>query len=179
MKCIAAVARAAKAPFVIEPIDVPEPAEDEVLVRIVGVGICATDLASRDGSLGAPFPSVFGHEGAGVVERVGSCVTKVKPGDHVVLAPASDGVCEQCQCGAPMYCERFNELNLQTRPDPRWSALLADGGRAALKYFGQSSFAHLALAGERNTVKVRKDVPLKILGPGRTHQTPRQLLLRA
>ena len=100
MKCIAAVARAAKAPFVIEPIDMPEPAEDEVLVRIVGVGICATDLASRDGLLGAPFPSVFGHEGAGVVKRVGSCVTKVKPGDHVVLAPASDGVCEQCQSGA-------------------------------------------------------------------------------
>ncbi len=165
MKCTAAVARAAKAPFLIEQIDVPEPAEDEVLVRIVGVGICATDLASRDGLLGAPFPSVFGHEGAGVVERVGSRVTKVKPGDNVVLAPASDGVCEQCQRGAPMYCERFIELNLQTRPDPRWTAPLADGGRAALKYFGQSSFAHLALAGERNTVKVRNDVPLKTLGP--------------
>ena len=77
MRCIAAVARAAKAPFVIEPIDVPEPAKDEVLVRIVGVGICATDLASRDGLLGAPFPSVFGHERAGVVERVGSRVMKV------------------------------------------------------------------------------------------------------
>src|SRR5262249_45607465 len=125
----------------------------------------ATDLASRDGLLGAPFPSVFGHEGAGVVERVGSCVTKVKPGDHVVLAPASDGVCEQCQRGAPMYCERFNELNLQTPPDPRCTAPLANGGHAALKYFGQSSFAHFALAGERNAVKVRNDVPLKILGP--------------
>src|SRR5262245_21181042 len=165
MKRNAAVARAAKAPFVIEPIDVPEPAEDEVLVRIVGVGICATDLASRDGLLGAPFPSVFGHEGAGVVERVGSCVTKVKPGDHVVLAPASDGACEQCQRGAPMYCERFNELNLQTRPDPRCTVPLAGGGHAVLKYFGQSSFAHFALANERNTVKVRKDIPLKILGP--------------
>jgi aryl-alcohol dehydrogenase len=165
MRCIAAVARAAKAPFVIEPIDVPEPAEDEVLVRIVGVGICATDLASRDGLLGAPFPSVFGHEGAGVVERVGRCITKVKPGDHVVLAPASDGVCEQCQCSAPMYCDRFNELNLQTPPDPRCTAPLANGGHAVLKYFGQSSFAHFALAGERNTVKVPNDVPLKILGP--------------
>jgi aryl-alcohol dehydrogenase len=164
MKCLAAVARAAKAPFVIEEIDVPEPAEDEVLVRIVGVGICQTDLASRDGLLGAPFPSVFGHEGAGVVERVGHCVTKLKPGDHVVLAPASDGFCEQCQGGAPMYCERFNELNFQRSPDQR-SAPLANGGHAYLKYFGQSSFAHLALASERNAVKVRKDVPLKILGP--------------
>jgi Zn-dependent alcohol dehydrogenase len=56
---------------VIEPIDVPEPADDGVLVRIVGVGICATDLASRDGLLGAPLPSGFGHEGADIVERVG------------------------------------------------------------------------------------------------------------
>src|SRR5262249_12905512 len=164
MKCNAAVVRAAKAPFVIEQIDVPEPAEDEVLVRIVGVGICHTDLASRDGLLGSPFPSVFGHEGAGVVERVGHCVTKLKPGDHVVLAPASDGTCEQCLSGAPMYCERFSELNFQTRPDPRCVAPLGGGG-AFLKDFGQSSFSHIALANERNAVKVRKDVPLKILGP--------------
>jgi aryl-alcohol dehydrogenase len=165
MRWVAGVARAAKAPFVIEPMDVPEPAEDEVLVRIVGVGICATNLAGRDGLLGAPFPSVFGHEGAGVVERVGRCDMKVKPADYVVLAPSSDGVCEQCQRGAPTYCERFNELNLQTPPDPRCTAPLANGGHAVLKYFGQSSFAHFALAGERNTVQVRNDVPLEILGP--------------
>src|SRR5262245_50922998 len=164
MKCPAAVVRAATQPFVIEEIVIPEPAEEEVLVRIVGVGICHTDIASRNGLLGSPFPSVFGHEGAGIVERVGSCVTKVKAGDHVVLAPASDGRCEQCQGGAPMYCERFNELNLQTGPDQRTAPLTA-GGRAHIKYFGQSSFAHLALANERNAVKVRKDVPLKYLGP--------------
>src|SRR5947209_17880075 len=133
MKCPAAVVRAVKkAPFALEEIDLPEPADDEVRVRIAGVGICHTDLASRDGLLGAPFPSVFGHEGAGVVERVGGCVTKVRPGDHVVLAPASDGVCEQCLGGAPMYCERFGELNLQTGADRR-SAALGGGGRACLK----------------------------------------------
>ncbi len=160
MKSLAAVVHAAKTPFVIEEIDVPDPAQDEVLVRIVAVGICHTDIASRDGILGSPFPSVFGHEGAGVVERVGDCVTKVKAGDHVVLAPASDGSCEQCQAGAPMYCERFNELNLQAGRNLR-----TGGNHAFLKYFGQSSFAHLALANERNAVKVRKDIPLKILGP--------------
>jgi aryl-alcohol dehydrogenase len=164
VKCPAAVVRTACAPFVIEQLDVPEPTDDEVLVRIAGVGICATDLASKDGMLSAPFPSVFGHEGAGVVERVGSAVTNVQPGDHVVLVPASDGVCEQCQSCAPMYCERVNELNFQQGPDRR-SAPLASGGRAFLKYFGQSSFAHLALASERNAIKVRADVPLKVLGP--------------
>ena len=64
-----------------------------------------------------------------------------------------------------MYCERFSELNFQTLPDPRCTAPLANGGQAFLKYFGQSSFSHFALAGERNAVKVRKDVPLRILGP--------------
>jgi aryl-alcohol dehydrogenase len=164
MKCQAAVVHAANSPFVIEEIDVPEPADDEVLVRITAVGICPTDITSKDGLLGAPFPAVFGHEGAGVVERVGVCVTKIAPGDHVVLAPASDGVCEQCQRGAPMYCERFNELNFQTAPTQR-SVQLVNGGQAFVKYFGQSSFAHLALANERNAVKVRKDAPLKLLGP--------------
>ena len=164
MKCLAAVVHAPKAPFVIEEIDLPGPADDEVVVRITAAGICHTDIASRDGLLGASFPSVFGHEGAGVVERVGNCVTRLKPGDHVVLAPASDGVCEQCQGGAPMYCERFNELNFQTGLNRR-VATLARGGHAFVKYFGQSSFAQLALASERNAVKVRRDVPLKVLGP--------------
>src|SRR5262249_1920038 len=106
-----------KAPFAIEQIDVPNPGDDEVIVRIVGVGICHTDIASRDGVLGARFPTILGHEGAGIVERVGICVTKLKPGDHVVLAPASDGICEQCLTGSPMYCERFNDLNFQTRTE--------------------------------------------------------------
>ncbi|MBW9051063.1 NAD(P)-dependent alcohol dehydrogenase [Rhizobium mesosinicum] len=164
MKTVAAVSRQAKEPFSIEEIELPEPVGNEVLVQIRGVGICHTDLASRDGTLGAPFPAVFGHEGAGVVLRVGPAVTKLKKGDHVVLAPASDGTCKHCQSGQPMYCEHFTDLNFQTDPAER-AAKLSDGTSAALRYFGQSSFAHYALASERNTVKVRNDVPLEILGP--------------
>ncbi|MBO9708039.1 MAG: NAD(P)-dependent alcohol dehydrogenase [Caulobacter sp.] len=164
MKSLAAVVRTPKTPFVLETVDLPEPGPREVLVRVVGVGVCHTDLASRDGLLGAPFPAIFGHEGAGVVEAIGSAVTKLAVGDHVVLAPASDGTCHQCETGAPMYCDHFNALNFQTDPDgPR--ARLDDGAQAYLKYFGQSSFGQYALAGERNAVKVRKDVPLHLLGP--------------
>src|SRR6267154_2673500 len=136
MNSIAAVVYAAGAPFSIEEIDLPDPGPRDVLVRIVGVGICHTDISSRDGHLGAPFPSIFGHEGAGVVEGVGGNVTKVAPGDHVVLVPASDGSCHHCQCGAPMYCESALELNFQTDPK-RSTARLADGGLAYLRYFGQ------------------------------------------
>lgn len=63
-----------------------------------------------------------------------------------------------------MYCEHFLELNFQAGKNGR-TAQLADGRSAFIKYFGQSSFAHYALAGERNVVKVRKDLPLKLLGP--------------
>jgi len=164
MKTPAAVAHSLRSPFVVEDVELPELHHADVLVRIVGVGICHTDLASRDGQLPAQFPAILGHEGAGVVERVGGQVKKVVPGDHVVLAPDSDGTCEQCASGEPTSCERFLELNFQTGTDGR-TARLADGRRASIKYFGQSSFAHYAVAGERGVVKVRKDLPLRVLGP--------------
>ena len=72
--------------FKIEQLDLSDPKDDEVLVRIVASGICHTDLAARDQHLPIPPPSVLGHEGAGVVEKVGKRVTKVKPGDHVALS---------------------------------------------------------------------------------------------
>ncbi len=164
MKSTAAVAHSLRSPFVVEEVELPDLQQTDVLVRIVAVGVCHTDIASRDGQLPAPFPAIFGHEGAGVVERVGDQVRKVTPGDHVVLAPDSDGTCEQCASGEPMYCEHFLELNFQAGTNGT-TAQLADGQRASIKYFGQSSFAHYAVASERSVVKVRKDLPLKLLGP--------------
>ncbi len=164
MKTQAVVCRQPSQPFVIEEVDLPEVGAGEVLVRIVATGLCHTDLASRDGLLGQPFPSIFGHEGAGVVEAIGPGVTKVVVGDHVVLAPMSDGTCTECQRGAPMYCQRFDQLNLLTLPEGQ-TATLSDGSSARIKYFGQSSFARHALSFERNTVKVPKDVDLTLLGP--------------
>jgi len=164
MKTIAAVCHEPKAPFSIEAVELPEVGPGEVLVRIVATGLCHTDLGSRDGVLGQPFPSILGHEGAGVVDAVGVGVTKVAPGDHVVLAPMSDGTCAQCQSGAPMYCEAMPALNLMAEPTGP-VAMLSDGTGARIKFFGQSSFAHHALAHERNTVKVAQDVPLELLGP--------------
>ena len=164
MKSTAAVAHTLRSPFVVEEVELPDLQPTEVLVRIVAVGICHTDIGSRDGQLPAPFPAIFGHEGSGVVERVGDLVRKVAPGDHVVLAPDSDGTCQQCASGEPTYCERFLELNFQAGTNGR-TALLPDGRRASIKYFGQSSFAHYAVVSERSVVRVRKDLPLKLLGP--------------
>src|SRR5918995_5220859 len=133
MKSTAAVAHSLRGPFVVEEVNLPDLQHTDVLVRIAAVGICHTDIASRDGQLPAPFPSIFGHEGAGVIERVGHRVTKVRPGDHVVLAPDSDGTCRQCASGEPTYCDRNLELNFQAGADGR-SATLTDGRRVSIKY---------------------------------------------
>src|SRR5438309_4219783 len=101
---VAAVVKAKGEPFKIEQVQLDEPREDEVLVRVVGAGVCHTDLICRDQWYPVPLPSVFGHEGSGVVEQVGSGVRKVAPGDHVVLTFSSCGICKPCQKGHPAYC---------------------------------------------------------------------------
>ena len=164
MQSLAAVAPDVKKPFSLEYIDIPEPRDDEVLVKIVAVGICHTDISSKDGILPAPYPSVFGHEGSGVVEKVGAGVKDVAPGDHVVLSPAFCGTCPLCFSGEPMYCQDFFGLNFQADPNGM-KAGGTEGKQVFLKYFGQSSLSQYALASSRNAVKVRKDVPLNILGP--------------
>jgi aryl-alcohol dehydrogenase len=166
MKIKAAVVFEQSGSFSIEQLDLSDPNDDEVLVRIVGVGICHTDLAARDGHLPIPPPpSVFGHEGAGVVEKVGARVTKVKPGDHVVLAWDYCGACTSCKAGKVLYCLNLFLHNFHgARPDG--TTTLRKGDQAIHgAFFCQSSFADFALANERNIVKVREDVPLEILGP--------------
>jgi len=151
--------------FRIEQLDLSDPRDGEVLVRIVASGICHTDLAARDQHLPIPLPSVLGHEGAGVVEKVGKGVIKVKPGDHVALSWMSCGECASCKAGKDPYCESFLPLNFSgARPDG--TTTLRKGDQVIHgSFFGQSAFASFALATERNIVKVPKDIPLEILGP--------------
>jgi aryl-alcohol dehydrogenase len=166
MEIKAAVIFETSGEFRIERLELCDPNDDEVLVRIVGVGICHTDLVARDGHLPIPPPpSVFGHEGAGVVEKVGARVTKVKPGDHVVLAWDCCGACPSCKAGNDPYCVNFFLHNFHgARPDG--SSTLRKGDQVIHgSFFCQSSFADFALANERNVVKVQDDVPLEILAP--------------
>ena len=166
MEIKAAVIFETSGPFRIEQLELCDPNDDEVLVRIVGAGICGTDLGAQHGHLPIPPPpSVFGHEGAGVVEKVGTRVTKVKPGDHVVLAWDYCGTCSSCKVGKELYCLDFFRYNFHgARPDG--TSTLHKGDQVVHgSFLGQSSFANMALANERNVVKVPKDVPLEILGP--------------
>lgn len=167
MEIKAAVLPAFKQQFKIDTINLDtELRTEEVLVKIVATGLCHTDLAVRDELLPFAIPAILGHEGAGIVERVGSSVTKVKPGDHVVLAPASCGKCSYCKSGHQSYCINFFPLNFGgKRTDGSCPYHNHDGENVTGFFFGQSSFATYSLASENNIVKVPADVPLEILGP--------------
>jgi len=160
----AAVLRKLAKPFKIETLTLDSPRPDEVLVRIVATGVCHTDIAVQH-RIGTPLPSILGHEGAGVVERVGAGVRKVRVGDHVVLSFMSCGRCRQCQRGEPAYCEKQGELNFTAAREDGSVSAHGRNGDVRNHFFGQSSFATYALANERNVVKVPKSARLELLGP--------------
>lgn len=162
----AAVVESAGAGFTFSDVELADPRPDEVLVRIVAAGVCHTDLGVAGGHLPFPLPGVLGHEGAGVVEATGSAVTRVRPGDQVLLSFTSCGTCANCRDGHPAYCATWLPLNLigGTRADGS-ATLSRDGENLGGHFFGQSSFARHALVDERSLVKVPADAPLDLLAP--------------
>jgi aryl-alcohol dehydrogenase len=119
----------------------------------------------RDQWYAVPLPAVLGHEGAGVVERVGANVAKVVAGDRVGMSFGSCGTCPACVTGRPTYCHDFFARNFGgSRPDGT-TALWRGGEPIHSHFFGQSSFATYAVATERNVVKLDDDVPLEIAAP--------------
>jgi aryl-alcohol dehydrogenase len=168
MQITAAICREPHGGFTLETAELEPPRTDEVLVRIVGAGVCHTDMAVRDRQLPVPLPLVLGHEGSGIVEMVGADVTSVAPGDRVVLSFASCGTCPNCDDHVPAYCYQFGLLNFSGGRSDGSSAITIDGERINANFFGQSSFATHALAFARNVVKVPASaatVPLELLGP--------------
>ena len=159
MHITAAVARNARGPFSIEPLDLEEPRKDEILVRVVAAGLSHVDLLGRDQDLPVPLPAVLGREGAGRVERVGAEVARFVPGDRVILTPSATAD------NALLYEADLLGLNLSgSRPDGS-SPLRRNTEQIAGVFFGQSSLASHALVTERNTVKIDDDVPFPILAP--------------
>lgn len=165
MQATAAVARAPGADFTLETVELDEPRADEILVRVAAVGVCHTDLVAREGAMPFSLPAVLGHEGAGVVERVGAAVTKVAPGDRVAMTFRSCGQCDRCMSGDPAYCYSMPALNyIGMRPDG--SKAIRQGETAvSSNFFGQSSFATYALAYERNVLKLPDDLPFPLAAP--------------
>jgi aryl-alcohol dehydrogenase len=166
VKITAAVVPARSAPFELQTLDLAGPQADEVLVRIVATGMCHTDLHARDGYFpNLPYPIVCGHEGAGIVEEVGSAVADLAPGDPVVISFPWCGDCEPCRTERPSYCVEGRALKSSGRRRDGSTAMSRDGMPVYSCFFQQSSFATFAVAPAKDVVKIRRDAPLELMGP--------------
>ena len=162
MKTRAAVAFEAKKPLEIVELDLEGPKAGEVLVEIMATGICHTDAYTLDGfdSEGI-FPSVLGHEGAGIVREVGAGVTSVKPGDHVIpLYTPECRQCKSCLSGKTNLCTAIRAT--------QGKGLMPDGtsrfsykGQTIFHYMGCSTFSNFTVLPEIAVAKIREDAPFK------------------
>jgi S-(hydroxymethyl)glutathione dehydrogenase/alcohol dehydrogenase len=135
-----------------DDVSVGEPGPREVIVRIHHAGLCHSDLSVINGTIPFPTPVVLGHEGAGVVEAVGSAVTKVAVGDHVVLTTLGNcGQCAACDRGQPTLC-RGSFGGFTKRIDV--------GGEPAYQFANSGVFAEQAIVHEHQAVVIDPRVPL-------------------
>jgi Zn-dependent alcohol dehydrogenase len=148
-------------PLQIENVELAEPQAGEVLVRIAAVAVCHTDLSAQKGILPVPTPAVLGHEGAGIIEKVGAGVTSVQAGDKVVLTTGgSCGKCRYCWMGRPTLCEVFwQKRRLGTMMDGTRRLRRKDGSELNHFYFS-SCFAEYSVVPERTAIKIPEESPL-------------------
>jgi S-(hydroxymethyl)glutathione dehydrogenase/alcohol dehydrogenase len=161
MKIRAAVLEEFGAPLVVQEIDLAEPKAGEVLVRLVACGVCHTDLYTASGADPSGYsPTVLGHEGAGVVERVGDGVSSVSPGDHVVtLFSPQCRECAHCRDPRTNLCLAIREQqNLGYLPDG--TTRLSRDGEPIRHFMGTSTFAEYTVMPEIALAKVNRDAPL-------------------
>jgi S-(hydroxymethyl)glutathione dehydrogenase / alcohol dehydrogenase len=160
MKTRAAVAFAPKQPLEIVEVDLEGPKAGEVLVEIMATGICHTDAYTLDGfdSEGL-FPSILGHEGAGVVREVGPGVTSVKAGDHVIpLYTPECRQCKSCLSGKTNLCTAIRATQGKgVMPDG--TSRFSYKGETIYHYMGCSTFSNFTVLPEIAVAKIREDAP--------------------
>jgi alcohol dehydrogenase (nicotinoprotein) len=161
MKTRAAVLRDVGKDFEVVELDLDEPKAGEVLVRLEASGLCHSDDHLRTGDIPVRYPIVGGHEGAGVVERVGLGVDRISPGDHVVgsFLPVC-GKCRFCARGMTNLCDlgRFLVDNCLTDSTFRYHEGATDFGQMCLL----GTFSQYAVFPEASTVKIDDDVPFDV-----------------
>lgn len=148
-------------PLKIHEVDLQEPGEGEVLVKVMSAGLCHSDLSVMEGNRPRPMPMIPGHEGAGIVEKVGDKVDRVKPGDHVVfIFAAGCGRCRQCHDGKSNICETFNAARAAGDLMTGGKRLSIDGQEIG-HYAGISCFAEYATVVEASVCKIPDDIPFQ------------------
>jgi len=149
----AAVLREINKPLNIEDVQVDKIGPNEVLVRTAAAGICHSDYHFMNGSYTTPLPSIMGHEAAGVVEEVGSEVSYLQAGDHVISCMSMFcGSCHYCHTGKPYVCDNLEHLLREGR--------IRKGSEIIQQGYNLGSFAEQMLLHEHALVKIRKDMPL-------------------
>ena len=134
-----------------DDVEVRGPKPHEVVVRIVNAGLCHSDVSVLDGTIPFPTPVVLGHEGAGVVEEIGSAVQKVQVGDHVVLTTlGSCGLCDACDRGQPTHCK--STMGKLSRP-------FTVGGEKAFQFANAGVFTERTVVAESQAIVISKDMP--------------------
>jgi len=161
MKIRAAVLEEFGTPLEVQELELAEPQAGEVLVRLVACGVCHTDLYTASGADPSGYaPTVLGHEGAGVVERVGEGVTSLTPGDHVVtLFSPQCRECEHCLDPRTNLCLAIREQQgLGFLPDG--TTRLSRDGESIRHFMGTSTFAEYTVMPEIALAKVDSEAPL-------------------
>jgi Zn-dependent alcohol dehydrogenase len=157
----AAILRAPGERFSIEEVELADPGAGEVLVKIAASGLCHSDLNAIEGNTFAPFPTILGHEAAGVVAEVGPGVTDLAEGDHVVLSilPHCDE-CARCRAGLPNFCDlAWAQMGTGSLFDGTSRLSTQDGERLG-HFLMVSSFAEYAVVPQTGAIRIRDDVPL-------------------
>ncbi|MBW2244539.1 MAG: Zn-dependent alcohol dehydrogenase [Deltaproteobacteria bacterium] len=153
----AAVLRAYNTPLEIEDVQLADPGPHEVRVHTSACGVCHSDLHCLEGALPVPPPMVLGHEPAGIVEAVGSEVTYVQPGDHVIgCLSAFCGACEYCLRGEPNLCG-----GEATNRAPDAAPRISKGDETIHQFAHLSAFAEEMLVHENALVKIKEEMPLE------------------
>jgi len=139
-------------PRVVDDLEIRRPGPGEVLVAVAAAGLCHSDLSVLDGTIPFPVPVVLGHEGAGVVEEVGSGVTHVRPGDHVSLSTlANCGTCAECDRGRPTMCRKA--IGMPQQPFLR-------AGQPLYQFASNSAFAERTVVKAVQAVPIPQDIPM-------------------
>lgn len=149
-------------PMEVAEVELTDLHESDVLVRIEASGVCHSDVAVQTGALPFPIPIIVGHEGAGVVEEVGSAVTMVKKGDHVVLAATmSCGVCAYCQKGRPNLCA-WGLPTIFGCQHPDGAFRVSDRAHTDLYQFSCiGTLAEMTIVPEISVIPIPHDVPFE------------------
>ncbi len=160
----AAVIREPGEDFHITELELDEPKENEALVKIAACGVCHTDDVARKQIIPVPLPAVFGHEGCGIIEKLGPGMSGFHVGDRVIFSFGYCGECENCRSGHPYACLHNRRLNFSGEHFDG-TKRLREGREPVSAFFGQGAFATYAVVHRHNLIPAPADLPLELLAP--------------